>query len=261
MVLVRSIEHRACPYGEAILPTKLKPAKLTNGRAFCRAPHNGAAVYARPILDVSLCQTARPKGRMHAKSPQWPAPRGPTPFCRLGVLGHLPLSRLVRRRGWPCAGYSGFVNPSSGVFVCWNKIPTHECRHSLSRLLGRAAVMVTRYERIERMIPHRVPICIVVGASKIKVIESSFGDRQKMKRLLRKTDDRGYKIVPSAAGSYFLPYARRTLHKCCVVRSVLSRALFGEILLPNWSVGGHFRSGSWPSKNALWREVDSLYSP
>src|SRR5215831_3825584 len=63
----------------------------------------------------------------------------------------LPLSRLVRRRGWPCAGYSGFVNPSSGVFVCWNKISTHASSRSLGRLLGRAAVMVTRYERIERM--------------------------------------------------------------------------------------------------------------
>jgi len=50
---------------------------------------------------------------------------------------------------------------------------------------------VTRYERIERMIPHRVLIFIVIGASKIKAIESSFGDRRKMKRLLRKTDDGG----------------------------------------------------------------------
>ncbi len=153
---------------------------------------------------------------MHAKSPQWPAPRGPTRSCRLGVLGHLPLSRLVRRRGWPCAGYYGLVNPSSGVFVCWNKISTHECSQSLGRLLGRAAVVVTRYERIERMVPHRVVVFIVVGASKIKAIESSFGDRRKMKRLLRETNDRGYKIVPSAARPYFLPRARRTLHKCCV---------------------------------------------
>ena len=258
---VRSIECRVCPLRETALPTELNQQKLTNGRAFCRAPHYGAAVYARPMLDVSLCQTARPKGRMHAKSPQWPAPLGPTRSCRLGILGHLPLSRLARRRGWPCAGYSGLVNPSSGVLVCWNKISTHECSQSLGRLLGRAAVMVTRYEHIERMVPHRVAIFIVVGALKIKAIESSFGDCRKMKRLLRETNDRGYKIVPSAASPYLLPCARRTLHKCCVVRSVLSRALFGEILLPNWSVGGHFRSGSWPSKNALWREVDSLYSP
>jgi hypothetical protein len=144
------------PFTGPPLPTELNQQKLTNGRASCRAPHKGAAVYARPILDVSLCQTARPKGRMHAKSPQWPAPRGPTRSCRPGVLGHLPLSRLVRRRGWPCAGYSGFVNPSSGVFVCWNKISTHECSQSLGRLVGRAAVVVTRYERIERMVPHRV---------------------------------------------------------------------------------------------------------
>ena len=94
-----------------------------------------------------------------------------------------PLSRLVRRRGWPCAGYSGLVNPGSGVFVCWNKIPTHECRHSLSRLLGRAAVMVTRYERIERMVPRRVTILIIIGAVKIKVIVSSFGDSRRIKRL------------------------------------------------------------------------------
>jgi len=64
---------------------------------------------------------------------------------------------------------------------------------------------VTRYERIERMIPHRVVIFIVIGASKIKAIESSFDDRRKMKRLLRETDYRGYKIVPGAARPYFLP--------------------------------------------------------
>jgi hypothetical protein len=193
------------PLTRDALPIELNQQKLTNERASWRAPHNGAAVYARPILDVSLCQTARPKGRMHAKSPQWPAPRGPTRSCRLGVLGHVPLSRLVRRRGWPCAGYSGLVNPSSRVFVCWNKISAHECRQSLGRLLGRAAVMVTRYERIERMVPHRVSIFIVADAPKIKAIESSFGDRRKMKRLLRKTDYRGYKIVPSAARPYFSP--------------------------------------------------------
>ena len=125
------------------------------------------------------------------KSPQWPAPRGPTRSCRLGVLGHLPLSRLVRRRGWPCAGYSGLVNPSSGVFVCWNKISTHACRQSLGRLLGRAVVIVTRYERIERMVPHRAAKFVVIGAVKIKAIVSSFGDSRRIKRLLRKTDDRG----------------------------------------------------------------------
>src|SRR5215470_14900727 len=176
MVPVRSVECRLAPLRGAALPTELSQQKLTNGRAFCRAPHNGAAVYARPILDVSPCQTARPKGRMHAKSPQWPAPRGPTRSCRLGVLGHLPLSRLVRRRGWPCAGYYGLKNPGSGVFVCWNKISTHECHRSLSRLLGRAVVMVTRYERIERMVPHRAAMFIVTGAAKIKAIESSFSD-------------------------------------------------------------------------------------
>jgi hypothetical protein len=100
VMLVRSIEHRACPL-RGRQSTELSQQKLTNGRAFCRAPHNGAAVYARPILDVSLCQTSRPKGRMHATSPQWAAPRGPTRSCRLGILGHLPLSRLVRRRAGP----------------------------------------------------------------------------------------------------------------------------------------------------------------
>ena len=64
---------------------------------------------------------------------------------------------------------------------------------------------MTRYGRIERMVPHRVLIFIVVGASKIKAIESSFGDRGKMKRLLRETDYRGYKIMPSAVKPYFLP--------------------------------------------------------
>src|SRR5260370_36714561 len=189
MMLVRSIEH--LPLTDAAPSAELNQQKLTNGRAFCAAPDNGAVVYARPILDVSLCQTARPKSRMHAKSPLWPAPRGQPGSCRLGVLGHLPLSRLVRRRGWPCAGYSGLVNPSSGVFVCWNKISMHEYRQSLGRLLGRAAVMVTRYERIERMVPHRAAMFIVVSAVKIKAIVSSFGDSRRIKRLFRKTDDRG----------------------------------------------------------------------
>jgi hypothetical protein len=58
---------------------------------------------------------------------------------------------LFRRRGWPCAGYCGLVNPSSGVLVCWNNISTHECSQSLGRLLGRAAVVTTVYERIERI--------------------------------------------------------------------------------------------------------------
>jgi len=71
----------------------------------------------------------------------------------------------------------------------------HECRQSLGRLLGRAAVVVTRYERIERMVPHRVAIFIVADTPKIKAITSSFGDHRKMKRLLRKTNDRDYKIV------------------------------------------------------------------
>ena len=76
--------------------------------------------------------------------------------------------------------------------------------------------MVTRYERIERMVPHRAAISIVVAVSKIKTIEPSFGDGPKMKRLLRETNDRGYKIVPSGASPYLLPCARRTLHKCRV---------------------------------------------
>jgi hypothetical protein len=121
-----SISRLGLPLTRASLPTELNQQKLKNGRAFCRASYNGAAVYARPILDVSLCQTARPKGRMHAKSPQWPMPCGTTRSCRLGVLGHVPLSRLVRRRDWPCAGYSGLINPGSGVFVCWNRISAHE---------------------------------------------------------------------------------------------------------------------------------------
>jgi hypothetical protein len=62
----------------------------------------------------------------------------------------------------------------------------------------------------------------VIDAPKIKAIESSFGDRPKMKRLLRETNDRGYKIVPSAAGPYFLPcfvefgwgVSQRTLPEC-----------------------------------------------
>jgi hypothetical protein len=76
------------------------------------------------------------------------------------------------------------MNPGSGVFVCWNKISTHECHRSLGRLLGRAAVMVTRYERIERMVPHRAAMFVVIGAAKIKAIESSFGDSPKNKTII-----------------------------------------------------------------------------
>jgi hypothetical protein len=54
------------------------------------------------------------------------------------------------------------------------------------------------------MVPHRAAISIVVAASKIKAIEPSFGVRGKMKRLLRETDYRDYKIVPSAARPYLL---------------------------------------------------------
>jgi hypothetical protein len=55
-----------------------------------------------------------------------------------------------------------------------------------------------------------------------------------MKRLLRETNDRGYKIVPSAARPYFLPSVRRTLHKCCVasigpVASAPQRAPFCRV--------------------------------
>jgi len=76
------------------------------------------------------------------------------------------------------------MNPGSGVFVCWNKISTHECHRSLGRLLGRAAVMVTRYERIEHMVPHRAATFIAIGAAKIKAIESSFGDNPKNKTII-----------------------------------------------------------------------------
>ena len=145
---------------------------------------------ARPILDVSLFKQLGRRA-VRAKSPPWPAPRGPARSCRLGVLGHVPLSRLVRRRGWPCAGYCGLINPSSGVFVCWNKVSTHACHRSLGRLLGRAAVIVTRYERIERMVPHRAAMFVVIGAVKIKAIVSSFDDSRRIKRLLRRTDNRG----------------------------------------------------------------------
>jgi hypothetical protein len=37
-----------------------------------------------------------------------------------------PSLALFGGGGWPCAGYSGLVNPSSGVFVCWNKISAHK---------------------------------------------------------------------------------------------------------------------------------------
>jgi len=46
---------------------------------------------------------------------------------------------------------------------------------------------------------------VVIGAVKIKAIVSSFDDARRIKRLLRKTDDRSSKIVPSAAKLYFLP--------------------------------------------------------
>jgi hypothetical protein len=155
-MLVRSIEHRACPLlGRQ--STELSQQKLTNGRAFCRAPHNGAAVCPSNSgrFTLSNISAERPHAR---KITAVGCATRPTRSCRLGILGHLPLSRLVRRRGWPCAGYSGLMNPSSRVFVGWNKISTHQYRQSLDRLLGRAAVVVTRYERIERIVPHRVAV-------------------------------------------------------------------------------------------------------
>src|SRR5215470_4935056 len=103
----------------------------------------------------------------------------------------LPLSRLVRRRGWPCAGYSGFVNPSSGVFVCWNKISTHACRRSLGRLLGRAAVMVTRYERIERMGSSQSEPFLWRSRQKKSRQWHQVSVIPRIKRLLRNADDRG----------------------------------------------------------------------
>jgi hypothetical protein len=56
-----------------------------------------------------------------------------------------------------------------------------------------------------------------------------------MKQLLRETDYRGYKIVPSAARPYLLPCARRTLHKCCVasigpIASAPQRGPFAELV-------------------------------
>jgi hypothetical protein len=39
--------------------------------------------------------------------------------------------------------------------------------------------MVTGYERIERMAPHRSAMFIVIGAAKIKGIELSFGDSRR----------------------------------------------------------------------------------
>jgi len=48
--------------------------------------------------------------------------------------------------------------------------------------------MVTRYERSERMVPHRMANFIIIGAVKIKAIELSFGQGRKRKRLLRKIE-------------------------------------------------------------------------
>ena len=39
MGLVRSVEGWVCLLRETALPTELNQQKLTNGRAFCRAPH------------------------------------------------------------------------------------------------------------------------------------------------------------------------------------------------------------------------------
>ena len=91
------------------------------------------------------------KGGTHAKAHRGGLRRaaklGPG---RLGVPGHLPLSCLSAE-GWPCAGYSGLVNPGSGLLVCWSEPQTRKCRQSLGRLLGRAAVIRAEYERIERI--------------------------------------------------------------------------------------------------------------
>src|SRR5215831_15379497 len=107
------------------------------------------------------------------------------------------------------------------------------------------------------MVPHRVVVFIVVGASKIKAIESSLDDRTKMKRLLSETNDRGYKIVTSAARRYFLPCARRRFSRAAWLRSVLSRAVPSEVPFAESVV--IFRSGSWSSKtSALTRGGENL---
>ena len=64
----------------------------------------------------------------------------------LKIRAILPLLP-VRRRGWPCAGYSGLPNPGSGCLL-WNTEPcptANEYAHQmLGRLLGRAARIAVR---------------------------------------------------------------------------------------------------------------------
>jgi hypothetical protein len=43
---------------------------------------------------------------------------------------------------------------------------------------------VTRYERIERMVPHRAAVFVVIGAVEIKAIVSSFGDSRIIKTII-----------------------------------------------------------------------------
>jgi hypothetical protein len=91
------------------------------------------------------------KGRTHAKTHR----RGVRRAVKLDpvvlVFRAICPSPACRRRDWPCAGYSGLVIPGSGLLVCWSEPQTRECRQSLGRLLGRAAVIRAEYERIERI--------------------------------------------------------------------------------------------------------------
>jgi len=67
-VLVRSIEHRACPLRGGRSADWAKPAKLTNGRPFCRAPHKrGSRTMAVQFWTFHFVKQLGQKALTHTK--------------------------------------------------------------------------------------------------------------------------------------------------------------------------------------------------
>jgi hypothetical protein len=57
----------------------------------------------------------------------------------------------VAARGWPCAGYSGPVNPSAAASICWSEPHVRQCGRTIERRLGRTAIMNALYRRTKRI--------------------------------------------------------------------------------------------------------------
>src|ERR1700693_6335049 len=128
-------------------PSKVQKPPLHAASNALKAPNPPTRLHEDPHFSNSLAE----KGRTHAKTHR----RGVRRAVKLGpvvlVFRAICPSPACRRRGWPCPGYSGLVNPGSGLLVCWSEPQTRKCRQSLGRLLGRAAVIRAEYERIERI--------------------------------------------------------------------------------------------------------------